>query len=87
MKASPTTRELISGPKVGVAQASVTLRQHDTYNLTTGQVRRVADAKGLGAYLPGHVEGLKANDLITLASAIRINHLCPVQFERTLRQH
>lgn len=76
----------------------VTLRRHDSINLTTGVVTRsdreflpcghgvihqgssgqclrcVATAKpSFGSILEGHVEGIRANDLESLYSAIRCN--------------
>lgn len=48
----------------------VTLRQHDSINLTTGKVTRVATAN---VRFPAHQEGLRMNDLETLASLLRIN--------------
>lgn len=49
----------------------VTLRQNDSINLTTGKITRsVATAS---VHFPAHQEGLRMNDLETLASLLRIN--------------
>ena len=57
----------------------ITLRRHDSINLTTGVVTRSDDgipsqpqtANGAwGTIYPGHAEGLRMNDLETLYSAI-----------------
>lgn len=48
----------------------VTLHARDSINLTTGQVVRDSQSQ-LAKLLPGHVEGLRANDMITLASAFQ----------------
>lgn len=49
----------------------VTLRQNDSINLTTGKITRsVATAN---VRFPAHLSGLRANDLETLASLLRIN--------------
>lgn len=54
----------------------VTLHAHDSINLSTGQVTRSSQsqtAKLVPWYpLVGHRDGLRANDLVTLASAFWI---------------
>lgn len=58
------------------ARKSVTLRDGDSINLTTGQVTRASQSQPANRApwypLEGHREGLRANDLITLASAFTI---------------
>lgn len=49
------------------ARKAVTLRDGDSINLTTGQVVRSSQSQ-IAKLLPWHEEGLRSNDLITLAS-------------------
>lgn len=46
---------------------SITLRNNDSINLTTGEVTRSAPT---GEYMPGYRMGLRANDPISFHSAL-----------------
>ncbi len=53
---------------------TITLRQHDSINLSTGVVTRSSQSQTRQPWYPleGHREGLRANDLETLASAFLV---------------
>lgn len=53
----------------------VTLRRHDSINLTTGVVTRSDVATAKITEYPGHREGMIRNDLVTLHSLIVCNSL------------